>query len=94
MKKLAFLILFVSVLLVGCANKTYLPSGAEGYVIYCGGSLYNWGVCYEKAGKICKEKGYNVISKTGDTNAQISSNQYGLYGSSSQTRELMIECKK
>ena len=93
MKKLILLML-VLVAVSGCASQTYLPTGAKGYVIYCGGPYANWGACYEKAGKICKEKGYNVVGKTGDTSAQISANQYGLYGGSSHTRELLIECKK
>jgi uncharacterized protein YceK len=76
----------------GCATakKTYTSDGKEGYVITCSGSALNWGMCYEKAGKICGTKGYEVLEKSGDQGAMVSGNQFGLYGGSVINRSRVI----
>ncbi|MEA2066713.1 MAG: hypothetical protein U9O65_06445 [Thermotogota bacterium] len=57
MKKLLVILIFVSII-GGCATakQTYTSDGQKGYVIDCSGSALNWGMCYEKAGKICGER--------------------------------------
>ena len=42
-----------------CANvsKAYVPDGGEAYSLNCSGTARNWGMCYEKAEEICKERG-------------------------------------
>jgi hypothetical protein len=57
------------------------------------GSALNWGMCYEKAGKLCGERGYEVLDKSGDTGAMVSANQFGLYGGSVINRSMIIRCK-
>lgn len=52
-------------LLAGCGaavNKTYLPSGEEGYAIDCSGPASELVDCYENAGKVCGSRGYDVVS--------------------------------
>jgi len=88
-------IIIISLSLVGCATakKTYTSDGQEGYVITCSGSALNWGMCYEKAGQLCGEKGYVVLEKMGDQGAMVSGNKFGLYGGSVINRSLIIKCK-
>ncbi len=58
MRKVAMYI-SIALFLSGCAtaSKTYTSDGKEGYNITCSGSALNWGMCYEKAGEICAQKG-------------------------------------
>ena len=81
-------------LITGCATskRMYMPDGKVGYNITCSGSALNWGLCYEKAGKICGKKGYTIIEKSGDKGAIVSGNQYGLYGGSIINRNMLIVC--
>ena len=90
------LILFASVLISGCATakKTYTSDGKEGYSINCSGSALNWGMCYEKAGELCGEKGYEVLEKSGDTGAMVTGGQFGLFGGSVINRSMIIKCKE
>ncbi|MEO8157999.1 MAG: hypothetical protein ABI648_09400 [Betaproteobacteria bacterium] len=82
-------------LMVGCATskETYLPDGGKGHSIDCSGSALNWGMCYEKAGEICKTSGYDVIAGGSDQGVVVAGNQYGLYGGSVMTRSMLIKCK-
>lgn len=93
--KSIFMLLAIVVLLGGCAtaNKTYTSEGKEGYIVYCGGNLLNWGACYEKSAKICGSKGYDVLEKSGDQGFVVSGNQSGFYGSSVNNRSMIIKCK-
>jgi hypothetical protein len=58
------------VLLAGCSNyrQTHLKSGEVGYDIKCSdfGSR-SWNACYVMAGDICGNRGYEVVSKVGDS---------------------------
>jgi len=89
------LILLVATLVGGCAtaSKTFTSDGKEGYVIDCSGSALNWGMCYEKAGKLCGTKGYEVLEKSSDTGAMVSAGEYGLFGGSAINRSMIIKCK-
>ena len=95
MKKLVIL-LFSAALLGGCATarQTYTADGEQGYSINCSGSALNWGMCYEKAGEICGDKGYEVLEKSGDQGAMVSGTQYGLFGGSVINRTMIIKCKR
>lgn len=95
MKKL-LIILFVVSFLGGCATakQTYTADGQLGYSINCSGSALNWGNCYEKAGEICGDKGYEILEKSGDQGAVVSGTQYGLFGGSVMNRSMIIKCKR
>jgi hypothetical protein len=90
----ATLLLIVS--LVGCATgkETYTPSGKKGYTVSCDGAVLGWSHCYEKAGEICKEKGYNILAGGTDKGTVVSGTQYGLYGGTIIYRNMLIECKE
>ena len=91
-----FVIIALFSLISGCAtaSKTYTADGEQGYNITCSGSALNWGMCYEKAGAICGEKGFVILEKSGDQGALVSGNQFGLYGGSVINRNMIIKCKK
>lgn len=93
--KMAMVSLVLAACLSGCAtaSKTFTADGQEGYSITCSGSALNWGMCYEKAGDMCGQKGYEFLEKTGDQGAIISGNQFGLYGGSVINRNMIIRCK-
>lgn len=95
MGKTQWAALLALALLSGCATakQIHTPNGQLGYSIDCSGSALNWGMCYEKAGEICGTKGYDIIAKTGDQGATVTGTQYGLYGGSILSRNLIIECK-
>ena len=82
-------------LMTGCATsrETYTANGQLGHSINCSGSALNWGMCYEKAGKLCGEKGYEVLAKSGDQGAMITATQFGLVGGSVMNRSMIIQCK-
>jgi uncharacterized protein YceK len=92
MKK-AILLIFICFIVGGCATakKTYTSDGKEGYVITCSGSALNWGMCYEKAGKLCGTKGYVVLEKSGDKGAMVTAGQFGLFGGSVINRSMLIK---
>lgn len=94
MKKLLIILLIISVL-GGCATsrQVYTADGKKGYLIDCSGSALNWGMCYEKAGIICGERGYEVLEKSSDQGAMVMGNQSGLYGGSIINRSMIIKCK-
>jgi len=95
MKRTIVTLLFVTIV-AGCAtaSKTFTSDGKEGYVIDCSGSALNWGMCYEKAGKLCGTKGYEVLEKSGDTGGMVTAGQYGLFGGSVINRSMVIKCKE
>ena len=88
------IIILSCIILSGCATSTtaYLPDGDIGHTIDCSGAVMTWGDCQLEAGELCKEKGYTVISKDGDVDSSITSNEYGTYGSSENNRSMLIKC--
>ena len=99
LKKIGIIIVFS--IISGCAtvSETYLPNGNKGYNIGCDGSALSWDLCYNKAGEICKSRGYRVINKSGDKNPVMLPNQnYNTgnydwkYAGVYVSRSLLIEC--
>jgi len=48
----------------GCATAklTYLDNGQPAYLVKCGGWFANWNACVDKAGRVCRRRGYSVNS--------------------------------
>lgn len=90
------IVLFAVSVLASCATsrQVHTADGEKGYLIDCSGSALSWGLCYEKAGMICGEKGYVVLEKSGDQGALVLGNQSGLYGGSIINRSMIIKCKE
>jgi hypothetical protein len=73
------------------ASKTYAPDGQAGFRISCSSIFLTWGSCYEKAGDICGERGYDILFKSGGIGATVSANSSTSYGSSD--RSMIVQCK-
>jgi hypothetical protein len=54
-------------LVAGCATSrdVRLADGWVTHVVSCGGPLLNMGHCQEKAGAICRGRGYTVLNSQG-----------------------------
>lgn len=91
--------LVCALLLAGCAtsSKTYGPNGEVAYSIGCSGAALSWGLCMEKAGEICGEKGYNIISSSGEMGSvaagTATKQNASFFGSSTVSRSMVISCK-
>ncbi len=91
-------------IIIGCAfltsctyaTESYLPDGAKGFNVRCGGTLNNMGSCYQKAGELCGENGFKIYGQDesrspfliadSQANGSIMGNQNyisGMYNSSS-----------
>lgn len=91
--KLLFPILFASVLSsCAVATRTHGPDGREAFSIDCSGSANSWAACYQRAGELCKEKGYTVLSSTSETGSMASLTPSVGFGTSISSRSLLISC--
>jgi hypothetical protein len=81
--------------LFGCATstQTYAPDGGQAHSINCSGAALTWGMCYEKAGSICKERGYDVVGGGSDANGIVTANNGSAVGVRGSTRSMVIKCK-
>lgn len=100
--------LFLTLLLVsGCASisESYSPDGRKAYALNCSGTARGWDKCFTAAGKLCGEKGYDVLDKnteeqvTAGHGAEANVNRYGGNASSqgffgkTNERSMLIACK-
>lgn len=83
------------VLLAGCASSksAYLPDGSKGHSIDCSGTARSWGMCYEKAGELCKEAGYEVVGGGSDRGAIVGGTSASFGGGTTISRSMVIRCK-
>lgn len=90
------LMLLGAVALTGCATSktTYLPDGSTGHVIDCSGTALNWGYCEKKAGDLCKQQGYSIVSRSGDQGAVASAGVFGGFAGSVISRSMTVKCGK
>lgn len=93
MKRIFALISIVGIASCATSKTVHLPSGEKGHSLNCSGTALTWGNCYEKAGKLCGEAGYDIVSKSGDQGSTVAANQYGLYGGSVINRSMLVKCK-
>lgn len=86
-------------LLQACAtaSKTYGPDGREAYSLNCSGTARSWGMCLEKAGDICGNRGYTITSAIGDignlTVANATVQNANLVSGSIMSRSMIVSCK-
>ena len=85
--------------LSGCStttNMTYLPSGDTGFAINCSGSdaSTSWAECYKRAGEVCGNYGYDVVSKDVDNGATSGGTVGGIFGANVKNRSMVIRCKQ
>lgn len=97
-----YLILLPVSLLMGCGgagnSRIYTADGKRGYAINCSGIDRNWGVCYQKAGSICEELGYDVLEVTGEsgtvTDVESNSKRSTAKTMTTHNRIMVIQCKQ
>ena len=113
MKSNKYIIFILSALLLAScttAKEISLPDGSKGYSVSCGGTLNSFASCFNKAGEMCGDKGYQILDKSGEVIpfAQANSNAGGsftnfgggfsgnsnFYASSFVNRDLFIKCGK
>lgn len=85
--------------LAGCASTTtmtYLPSGDTGFAINCSGSdaSSSWAECYKRAGEVCGNYGYDVVSKDVDNGATSGGTIGGIFGANVKNRSMVVRCKQ
>ena len=83
----------------GCSTTTtmtYLPSGETGFAINCSGSDAgtSWAECYKRAGEVCGNYGYDVVSKDVDNGATSGGTVAGIFGANVKNRSMVIRCKQ
>ncbi|MCA7083423.1 hypothetical protein K7G19_07395 [Cupriavidus sp. DB3] len=90
----------IAALLGGCAtaSETYAPDGRKAYSLNCSGLARTWGHCLEKAGDLCGDKGYDILSGNSDrgTFASGSASQTfaSFSGGSTISRSMLVACKR
>ncbi|WP_027210948.1 hypothetical protein [Burkholderia sp. WSM2232] len=85
--------------LSGCSTTTtmtYLPSGDTGFAINCSGSdaSTSWAECYKRAGEVCGNYGYDVVSKDVDNGATSGGTVGGIFGANVKNRSMVVRCKQ
>jgi hypothetical protein len=92
----ALSIVAAAVLLGGCATArmTHTSDGKQGYVLNCSGTAASWGKCYERAGDICGERGYEVLEKIGETLSSSTGNFIEQHSGTDINRTMIIKCKQ
>lgn len=79
------------------ASRTYTPDGKNGYTINCSGLDKNWGLCYQKAGSLCQENGYDIVEVTGEagtvTDVNSSAGLSTTKTTTTHNRIMLIQCK-
>jgi len=85
---------------LGCssAQPIYTADGSAGHSIDCSGLAQTWNHCLEQAGALCKEKGYTVVSQTGEREGPplIGSNRalLDLLAPTKAARSMVIKCNE
>lgn len=89
--------LFVLVALVIGACTTSKPirtqTGAMGSAIDCSGIQHTWNSCLERAGKICGERGYDILQRSDQQGVTGTAGPGGMLIGSTYYRSMVIQCK-
>ena len=93
MKTALPIILILSLTACATSKEIDIAEGQRGYSIDCSGDKLNWSLCYQEAGQICGEKGFEIIDKHGGTGIVIAGVRYGVYGESGLHRRLIVQCR-
>jgi hypothetical protein len=79
------------------SNKpVYTAEGTMGHAIDCSGLAQTWNACFAQAGEICKEKGYSIISRTGEREAALVAGERSVadyLGPGKVARSMVIKCR-
>lgn len=101
MYKYLFFVIPIAIL-AGCgteasSSRIYTAEGKRGYAVNCSGVKRDWGHCYQKAGLICEDAGYDVIEVTGEagtvTDVKSSTGMSTATTTTTHNRIMVIQCK-
>ncbi|WP_422421148.1 hypothetical protein [Pseudomonas sp. GZD-222] len=90
------ILLILAVLAIaGCAAtaKTEVKHGKRGLHINCSGLSSSWNKCDSKATTACGAKGYKVIARSGDDDAEPGDYLFGLNPAGYTSRSMIVICK-
>jgi len=90
----------------GCVStqETFNADGTKGHVISCtpawtGGLVgaaanasTSWGTCFQKAGELCRERGYTVLHKSDEPGFAAHVSQYGGFANTTNNRTMIVRC--
>lgn len=82
--------------LSGCGSppkptQTSAPDSQPGHRVDCTGA--NWADCYEKAGAICRNRGYVILDRSPDATASAGAGAAGGGSGPTTHRSMVIECR-
>lgn len=86
----------VAALMLGaCAtvHESYAPDGRKAYTLNCSGAARGWDKCLNAAGNICGAAGYTIVDRTDENTAAIGGGSSGFFGSKTNERSMLVECK-
>ncbi len=88
-------LILTAMLLASCATskQVYTSSGKQGYTINCPGAALTWNSCFEKAGEICGEHGYDVLERSDQQGVSGAATRNGAVLGSTFYRSMIIQCK-
>lgn len=89
------LLILAMLAIAGCAAtaKTEVKRGKKGLHISCSGLSSSWDKCYSKATTACGEKGYKVIARSGDDDAESGDFLFGLNPAGYTSRSMIVICR-
>jgi hypothetical protein len=71
-------IVCLPLILAACSTGApkYTPDDSGNFTVHCNQSSLRWNACYETAGRVCGEKGYQVVSEDSDGVPATTTNIY------------------
>lgn len=91
MKKCGLMLL--ALLMTGCASTSYkgLPDGRAN--LDCSGVMRSWRSCEKRAGELCADSGYNILSVTAQKGPKDPGWSERLMAEYNAQRSMVIACK-
>ncbi|KJK05415.1 MULTISPECIES: hypothetical protein [Pseudomonas] len=91
----SILLILAMLAIAGCAAtaKTQVKHGKRGLHINCSGLSSSWDKCDSKATTACGAKGYKVIARSGDDDAEPGDYLFGLNPAGYTSRSMIVICK-
>lgn len=93
MKRILLILAILAI--AGCAatSKTEVKRGKKGLHINCSGLSSSWEKCNEQATTACGAKGYKVIARSGNDDAEAGDFLFGLNPAGYTSRSMIVICK-
>jgi hypothetical protein len=88
----------IALALTGCSTTPTLtelkmPDGTDGFGIRCDGNHMSWSDCFEKAGEMCGNRGYEIFAKEANESTNGVAGANWANTATKVTRTLLMRCK-